>query len=153
MYYTLIIIHSIVRWLVLISLLYAIYRACIGYKNNRPFLKIDNFIRHSTATIAHIQLVIGILMYSKSPVVKHFLIHPNSSQGSSEPLFFGVIHMIAMLAAIVIITIGSSLAKRKPTDAEKFKTMAVWFSWALVIILVAIPWPFSPLSHRPLIRF
>jgi len=57
-----------------------------------------------------------------------------------------------MLTAIVIITIGSALAKRKKTDKEKFKTMLVWFSAALLIIFIAIPWPFSPLANRPYIR-
>ena len=66
--------------------------------------------------------------------------------------FFGLIHILFMLTAIVIITIGSALAKRKPTDSEKFKTMLLWFSLALMLIFVAIPWPFSPLANRPYFR-
>lgn len=153
MYYTLIIIHSIVRWLLLIMLACAIYRASRGYKNSRPFSKTDNFIRHTTATIAHIQLIVGILLYAKSPVVKHFLIHPQVYKGNTDPLFFGVFHIAAMLVAIVLVTVGSSLAKRKSTDAEKFKTMLIWCCVALFIILIAIPWPFSPLAQRPFVRF
>lgn len=153
MYYSLIIIHSIVRWLVVVTLLYAVYRAYMGYKGSRLFSKTDNFIRHTTATIAHIQLIVGILLYSKSPVVKHFLIHPQNSEGSLEPLFFGVLHITAMLVAIVLITVGSSLAKRKDADVEKFKTMFWWFCAAVILIFIAIPWPFSPLAQRPFIRF
>jgi hypothetical protein len=54
-----------------------------------------------------------------------------------------------MLAAITIITIGSALAKRKQSDPEKFKTMLLWFAPGLLIIFLAIPWPFSPLANRP----
>jgi hypothetical protein len=57
-----------------------------------------------------------------------------------------------MIMAIIIITIGSALAKRKSSDKEKFKTMGLWFSIALIIIFIAIPWPFSPFANRPYFR-
>jgi hypothetical protein len=57
-----------------------------------------------------------------------------------------------MFVAIVLITIGSAKAKRKSNDTQKFKTMLIWFSIALLIIFIAIPWPFSPLANRPYIR-
>jgi hypothetical protein len=31
--------------------------------------------------------------------------------------------------------------------------MALWFTAALLLILVAIPWPFSPFAQRPYLRF
>jgi hypothetical protein len=43
-------------------------------------------------------------------------------------------------------------SKRKPGDREKFKTMAIWFSIALFIIFLSIPWPFSPFTSRPYLR-
>jgi len=57
-----------------------------------------------------------------------------------------------MLTAIVIITIGSAKAKRKTMDKDKFKTMAIWFTIGLVIILTSVPWWFSPLVNRPNFR-
>jgi hypothetical protein len=66
--------------------------------------------------------------------------------------FFGMEHITMMLIAIILITIGSAKAKRKTTDADKFKTMAIWFTISLMIILSSIPWSFSPLTSRPLFR-
>ena len=152
MYQSLIIIHSIVRWFVLASLVYAIYRSYIGYTSNTVFSKRDNAVRHWTATIAHIQLVIGMLFYTQSPVIQYFWKHTKEALSNTEVLFFGLIHMGLMLAGIVIITIGSALAKRKKSDKEKFKTMLWWFAIALFIIFIAIPWPFSPLASRPYLR-
>jgi drug/metabolite transporter (DMT)-like permease len=57
-----------------------------------------------------------------------------------------------MLVAVVVLTFGSALAKRQSEDADKFRMMLFWFVLALVIILAAIPWPFSPWIQRPLIR-
>ena len=58
----------------------------------------------------------------------------------------------SVLIAIVFITIGSAKAKRISNDIKKFKTTAVWFTLGLIIILISIPWPFSPFDARPLLR-
>jgi MFS-type transporter involved in bile tolerance (Atg22 family) len=97
-------------------------------------------------------LVIGIILYTQSPLIKYFWKNFRDAAQDSNTLFFGLIHIALMFTAIIVITVGSALAKRKQGDAEKFKTMFLWFSIALVIILVAIPWPFSPLSNRPYFR-
>lgn len=152
MYQTLTFYHSIMRWLVLASLLYAIYRAYKGYTSNAQFSKTDNSTRHWTATISHIQLVIGITLYTQSPIIKYFWNNFNEAIHNLDTAFFGLLHIILMLTAIILITIGSALSKRKITDKEKFKTMLVWFSISLIIIFIAIPWPFSPLANRPYFR-
>lgn len=153
MYQTLTFYHSIVRWFVLLSLLCCIIRAFRGYTGISPvFSKTDNSVRHWTATIAHIQLVIGIILYTQSPMIKYFWKNFTEARGNRENFFFALIHIVLMLSAIVFITIGSAAAKRKTVDREKFRTMLIWFSLALIIVLVAIPWPFSPLAQRPFLR-
>ena len=152
MYSTLLFLHSLFRWVVLAFLVYSTLRAFLGYTRNKLFSKTDNAFRHWTATVAHIQLMIGIILYTQSPVVKHFLANTKTALQNLDLTFYGLIHIFLMLTAIVVLTIGSALAKRKPTDKEKFRTMLVWFSIALIIIFIAIPWPFSPLSSRPNFR-
>lgn len=152
MYQTLTFLHSAFRWLVLLSLVYSIFIAYKGYFSNKEFTKTDHFVRHSTATIAHIQLVLGIALYSQSPIIKYFWNNFNEAKESFDLLFFGLIHIFLMLFSIILITIGSSISKRKTTDKEKFKTMLIYFIIALVVIFIAIPWPFSPLANRPYFR-
>lgn len=152
MYSTLLVFHSLIRWLVLAFLLYSIYRAFVGYLNDKPFSKTDNAFRHWTATIAHIQLMIGIILYTQSPIVKYFWRKTETGLQNLDITFYGIIHIFLMLTAIVLLTIGSALAKRQPTDKEKFKTMLVWFSIALIFIFIAVPWTFSPFSSRPNFR-
>lgn len=152
MYQALISYHSIVRWLVLVSLIVAIYRAYKGYVSKGNFTNMDNAIRHWTATFAHIQLLIGIILYSQSPIITYFWASFKDAIQNIDTAFFSLIHMALMSAAILLITIGSAIAKRKQTDNEKFKTILVWFSISLIIIFIAIPWPFSPLANRPYFR-
>lgn len=152
MYQILILLHSSFRWLVVISLLIALYIATTGYFQKRTFTKTDNAIRHWTATIAHIQLMVGMLLYFESPLTAYFQKNFSTAKESPELVFFGAIHALFMLIAIVVITIGSALAKRRGSDEEKFRTMLVWYSIAFLIIFLAIPWPFSPFVNRPYFR-
>ena len=150
MYATLLALHSAFRWLVLFSLLAAIMVAADGYRRGRAFTKRDNALRHWTATIAHLQLLIGMILYSQSPEAGSYWKGTNGLR--SEAAFFGLFHLILMLAAILLLSIGSALAKRQPGHRDKFRTMLTWFLLALLLILLANPWPFSPLAHPPLSR-
>jgi len=152
MYFSLLLMHSFFRWMVVLSLLYAIYRGFSGWIGKRAFSPADNTVRHITATIAHIQLAIGYVVYFKSPLVAWFRSHYHDAVIQPEYRFFGLIHVIMMTVAVIIITIGSSLAKREDTDRGRFRTMALLFTLGLLIIFIAIPWPFSPLAHRPYLR-
>lgn len=152
MYSSLLSLHSAFRWLVLIFLVYAIYRAYSGFTRNRPFSRTDNAFRHWTATVAHIQLMLGIVLYTQSPVISYFWANKNAALQHLEPTFYSLVHSGLMLTAIIVLTVGSAITKRKTGDREKFRTMLLWFSLALIVIFIAIPWPFSPLSVRPYFR-
>jgi hypothetical protein len=152
-FYTILLsLHSWLRWLVLISLVYALYRAYSGWFKSKVFTPFDDQVRHNTATIAHIQLIFGVWLYLINPITTFFLHHFADAVHIREIRFFGIEHSSTMLIAILLITIGSALAKRKTTDREKFKTIAIWFSIALILILAAIPWEFSSLVSRPYFR-
>ena len=150
MYALLLTFHSVFRYAVLLTLLWSVYRAVTGLLQKSPFTKSDNALRHWTATIAHIQLMAGIILYTQSPIVKHYF--SGEGDNSGEPLFFGLVHIFLMLVAIIVITIGSAKAKRQSEDKDKFRTIAMWFGAGLLLIFIAIPWPFSSLANRPLIR-
>lgn len=152
MYAAVLALHSLVRWLVLISLLLAIFRAYNGWFTGRKFSRFDNRIRLISTTTAQIQLVLGLWLYVISPVIILFLQHFKEMVHERQIRFFGMEHSTMMLIAIILITIGAAKAKRKQKDKEKFKTMAIWFTIALLIILSSIPWAFSPLVSRPWFR-
>lgn len=152
MYPILLASHSLVRWLVLAGLLYAISRAVHGLQVKRNFTAVDNSVRHWTATIVHIQFLLGLGLYFLSPIVNYFLLHFQDALHQREIRFFGMEHSIMMLLAVAVISTGSAKAKRKTTDGEKFKTVAIWFTVGLLIILSSVPWPFSPFTSRPYFR-
>ncbi len=152
MYDSLLNIHSLFRWLVVLSLLLSIGLALRGYTTQSTFSSTANRIRHWTATIGHIQFIIGILLYLKSPVAQYLYTNFSDAIDNWQIVFFSIIHSLVMLIAVVVLTLGSALAKRKPTDRAKYKTILIWYTVAFLLIFIAIPWPFSPLAERPLLR-
>jgi hypothetical protein len=149
MYPLLLTVHSLFRWAVLASLLYALLRAYRGWFTHSAFSKLDDTVRHTTATIAHVQLLIGLGLYFSSPLTNYLWDSAKTAMGQREIWFFGMEHPLMMFVAIVLISIGSALAKRKTEPAAKFKTIAIWFTVGLVVLLLSIPWPFSPWVSRP----
>src|SRR5687768_4390693 len=99
MYNTLLAIHSLMRWLVLISLVYAIYRSFAGWLSKKPCTRSDNSLRHITATVAHIQLIIGVWLYFISPIIDYFLHNFTEAQTQREIRFFGMEHSLMMFVA------------------------------------------------------
>lgn len=137
MHQTLLFFHSFFRWFVLLGLLASIYRAFTGYRKVSVFSRTDHQVRHWTATMAHVQLMLGMMLYFTGP---------------PKPMFFSSVHLPMMITSIVLITLGSAFSKRKLQDQDKYKTILIWYGIALLLILAAIPWPFSPLAQRPFIR-
>jgi len=154
MFSVLLFAHSALRWLVIFSLLWTICNSLIKWKTGAIFTKLDDKLRQSTAKFVDIQFLIGIVVYFKSPVATQFrALGYVAGTGITDQFFFGLIHISLMLLSVIIISSGSSVSKRQKTDRMKFKSIVLFFGTALIIILCAIPWPFSPFAQRPLLRF
>ena len=149
----LLVVHSLLRWLVLASILYAIVNALIRWRSGAPYTKSDNLARILAVIISHTQLVAGLVLYFISPIVSYFWQNFSVAVHQRQVRFFGMEHIFVMLIAITVLTIGSAKAKRKKADAQKHKTIFIWFTVALVLIISSIPWAFSPLVSRPWVRW
>jgi len=139
MYSTILIIHSLVRWLILAGFIYAVGRAYYGWFTRQSFNKLDNKILIITSSLAHLQLLVGVWLYFISPITYFFLHNFKKAVHIKEFRFFGMEHGLIMIIAITLITIGSSIAKRKTADLDKFKTISIWYSLGLVILLAGLP--------------
>lgn len=151
-YSILLLIHNAFRWLVVISLLATLVSSYSGWLRPRTYRASDQTIRVVATSIVHTQLLIGFYLYFISPIVSYYWRFSPDAGEAPEFRFFSIIHISLMFTSVMVITVGSSLAKRKPTAREKFRTTALYFTFGLLLILLAIPWPFSPLATRPWTR-
>ncbi len=142
MYQGLLHTHSLLRWFLLIVLVLAIVSAFKGMFGKKSYSARDNKLRKYTVILTHIQLLIGLVLYFVSPLIKGALADMKTTMASKSMRFFTVEHTVMMITAVVIITMGSAMAKRQTEDVLKHKKIAIWFTIAFIIIFMAIPWPF-----------
>ncbi len=152
MYGILLHIHSLVRWLVVAGLVIGLVPVYAALLRPRPFTGGDRRRISLAASAAHLQLLLGLTLYIVSPFTAYFRAHLSESLANTQLLFFGAIHIAGMIAAVVVMTIGSSLARRAEDDRRKFRMVAIYWTAAILLILMLVPWPWSPLAQRPLWR-
>lgn len=135
------IIHSYWAYLVLLLLVLSTANALIGLVSKREYNAKDFRISLLTLITSHIQLLIGIILYFTNNYVSQFSelgmgeIMKNSALRSTL-----VEHPTTMIIALALITIGYSKHKKKLTSKPKFKTLSIFYTIALVLILSKIPW-------------
>ena len=56
--------------------------------------------------------------------------------------FYGMEHLLGMLLAIIVVTVGRKMAEKQEDPEQKNKKILVWYTIGLVLILASIPWPF-----------
>lgn len=129
--------HSGLRWIFLLILIFAIVNAFRKWKAGEKFSGKDKLLGILTIAFTHSQAILGFILYFGQERYKGF------SEMSDRILrFYAVEHLFGMLLAVILITIGYSKAKKSEKDGAKFRKTFLWFSIALIIILISIPWPF-----------
>jgi hypothetical protein len=145
MYTLFLTIHSLLRWLVLASIMYATISSLQGLISKRRYSKSDALVRSLATTLTHTQLLIGFVLYFiLSPITGQFM--KGDANGNEQMWFFGAYHIALMFISVGIMTTGGSKAKRATADRDKFRFTAISFGISLLLILLAIPW------FRPIFR-
>lgn len=130
--------HSGLRWLVLLFLIISIIQA-FANRGKAEVKASDKRFPLLTLITAHTQLILGFILYFISPKV----IFGAEAMKDSILRFFLVEHLFGMLVAIILITIGYSKFKKAETPLPKWSKILVFYTIALIIILISIPWPFT----------
>ena len=134
-------LHSGWAYLVLLVLILAFGNALYGLLKNKDFKDKDLRIALFALIAAHIQLILGFIMYYVSPYYEHMRkVGMGASMKDATTRLFVVEHPLMMILAIVFITVGFSKHKKKTTNMAKFKTIAVFYGIALLLVLSKIPW-------------
>jgi hypothetical protein len=130
--------HSGFRWVVLILLITAIVTAFSKKKAGSPMKSEDKKLPLFTLIATHIQLILGIILYFISP----YVVFAADTMKDSLKRFYTVEHILLMLIAIILITIGYSKGKK----TASWKPIFTYYLIGLILILISIPWPFRGLN-------
>jgi hypothetical protein len=151
MYQGLLHLHNLGRWVVIILLVIAIINAFAGMRRNEPFSKGDKKIGLFLMISAHLMLLIGLYQWFAGGLGLKLIQRVGFGEVMKDGVyrFWAVEHMVGMLVAIVLITIGRGAAKKNISDRAKHKKMFWMFFVAFIIILASVPWPGRQVA-RPL---
>jgi hypothetical protein len=141
-YEILLFLHSWLRWLVLIAAVLVIGRSLYGWFGKQTWGQIDRRLGLLYVTSIDIQVTLGIILFFLSPLISIFLNDIGAAMGIRPVRFIAVEHTIGMLLALVVAHVGNVLSKRAATDRGKFVRATLFYTAALILILVSIPWPF-----------
>lgn len=137
-------LHNLLRWVILVLLVISIARAFIGWRSKKVFTPNTRKIWLFTLIAAHITLLVGLYqwLFGRFGLLKISMPEGTSVMKDKFFRFFWVEHPVFMILAIVLITLGYGMAKKPVPDVVKFRKAFWFFIIALLMILVAVPWPF-----------
>lgn len=134
-------LHSYWAYLVLIVLILATISAVFKALSDKDYEANDFRKSLFTLIVSHIQLLIGLVLYFVSPRLQLFTeLGMGGVMKDAVNRLYLVEHPFINIIAVALITIGYSKHKKKLTSNAKLKTIAVFYSIALVLFLSRIPW-------------
>jgi hypothetical protein len=143
------ILHSLLRWVVLATGVAAAVRGIMGGKG-KTWTAADSRAGLLFVTVLDLQFLLGLLLYVfLSPTVRTAFVNIGAAMKDPMLRFFLVEHAAGMIIAITLAHIGRARTKKALPDDRKFRAAAIFYTLALVVILLSIPWPGMP-AGRPL---
>ena len=146
MYTGLLHLHSVLRWIILILLLVAIYKSIVD--KSGPFTSTHKKLGLFLMISCDIMLLIGLYQWITGPLGLKNIQNTGMKDimSNSYYRFYAIEHTTAMILAIALIHVGKSYGKKDISDAAKHKRTLLFFGLALLIILISIPWPFREIG-------
>ncbi|MFD2247959.1 hypothetical protein [Pontibacter ruber] len=131
-------LHSYTTYLVLLGVGISFLLALAGWLGNKSFTDKNRKLSLLGLIPTHLQWVIGLILYFVSPLgMSNF---SGEAMKDSTSRLYILEHPLTMIIAVVLITIGYSRAKRQLGDSRGFKSIAIFYGLALILILSRIPW-------------
>ncbi len=133
-------LHSFLPYLLITVLLFAFVRSVIAYRLKQPHTEGHRKNGLIFLILAHIQFLIGAVLYFVSPMSRSGLNDVSLAMKDSALRLYTIEHPLMMILAIVLITVAYSKSKKDISSHLKHKIKSIYFGLALVLILSRIPW-------------
>jgi hypothetical protein len=149
---TLLVIHNLLRWLIVLFGFWAVLNAVGGLASKRlytPSAAKSNFFFMLSMDI---QFLVGLGLYFVGEWFER-LKHLGENMHDPYNRFFTMEHEVMMIVALILVHMGRALVKKAATPKAKYLRSFLFFGIALLLILIATPWPFRDAVARPWFRW
>jgi hypothetical protein len=137
---TLLVIHSYLRWLVLLAGLIAVAKLASGYTSQAVYSPADKRISRIFIGLFDLQFLLGLILYAVSPVTRDAMKDMPAAMQQPHIRFFVAEHPMMMFIALCVAHGASVWARKAPSDRVKFLRSSMGVALALGLVLAGIPW-------------
>lgn len=123
--------HSGWRYVVFVLLIIAFMQAVSGWFGKKEYTEGNRKLNVFTLISAHIQLLIGLILYFLSPLTK-------LPAAEAIGKYWKMEHTSMMILTVILITVGNSRSKKLTDSVAKHKSIAIFFGLAFIIIMVTL---------------
>jgi hypothetical protein len=134
-------VHNVIRWVVILLGVMAVFRSVSGIVGSKEWSDTDRKIGVFFASAIDTQLLLGLILYIfLSPITRAAFNDFGAAMGNPGLRFFALEHAFYMILAVVFAHLGTILPKRAADSKAKFQRSALWLGLAVVVVLLGIPW-------------
>ena len=154
LYDIVLLVHSWLRWVVLLSGLGLIAFAARALAGGHPFAGAARAASIVFLASFHTQILLGLALWAAlSPTTKAAFSDFGAAMKSAPLRFWAVEHLALMIAAAIVAQLGVTSAKRAADDPRRAaRRLLIGTAIALALVAAAIPWAFRTEIARPLFR-
>jgi hypothetical protein len=137
---TLLVIHSYLRWLVLLAGVVAIVRMTRGYSTSSAWGPADRRYAAIFVGLFDLEFLMGLILYGTSPLTRGAMQNMPTAMQDAHTRFFVAEHPLMMFVALCVAHGASVWSRRTTVDRAKFMRASLGFSLAIGLVLAGIPW-------------
>lgn len=148
MFATTLLLHSLLRWIVVALGLLAAVRGCAGWMGARAWTPADDRAGRFFTLALDLQVLLGLLLHLfLSSITTAAFQNMGVAMQNQAARYWTVEHPLLMMAALVLAHLGRARARRADDPARRHRLAGIFFTVAVILILVGIPWPFSSVAR------
>ena len=125
---------------------------CQWFGGKKEFTSSDGRSNFFFMLCMDIQLLVGLGLYYAGEWFER-LKHLGDNMHDANLRFFTMEHEVMMIIAWILVHVGRVMVKKATLSSTKFKKSLIFFGIALLLILIAMPWPFREAVARPWFRW
>jgi hypothetical protein len=148
MYALLLVMHSTLRWLVVLAAIVAVARALSARNRWTPG---DDAAGLALLIGIDLQVLLGLILYVFLSPITTLAVHQlHLAMTARVARFWTIEHPLVMIIALALVHVGRVRIRRAGDPQSKRRAALLFYGLALLAILGGVPWPVLPYG-RPLL--
>ncbi len=137
---TLILLHSLLRWAVILIMVTVTATMAFRYAKASAWTGTDRVAALIFTIVLDTELLVGLVLYGVSPITRGAMKDMATAMHEPSVRFFVAEHPTIMVLAVLFAHLGSVFAKKASTDRLKFGRATAFFAVSTGLVLWGIPW-------------